>query len=108
MRYNVSYGWPLKPTASWQNPKVILFLFQHNSQARELEISLPRALEIKLVKTLIPSATSPLADLLTSGADSGDVPYLTMVAPPLRGDHPLYYLLPYYPIPEDPQNCKEV
>lgn len=108
MRYNVSYGWTLKPTASWQNPKVILFLFRHNSQARELEISLPRALEIKLVKTLIPSATSPPADLLTSGADSGDVPYLTMVAPHLEGDHPLHYLLPYYPIPEDPQNCKEV
>lgn len=98
MRYNVSYGWPLKPTASWQNPKVILFLFQHNSQARKLEISLPRALEIKLVKTLIPSATSPLADLLTSGADSGDVPYLTMVAPPLRGEPPA--LLPLTLLPD--------
>lgn len=97
MRYNVSYGWPLKPTASWQNPKVILFLFQHNSQARELEISLPRALEIKLVKTLIPSATSPLADLLTSGADSGAVPYLTMVAPHLEGEPPA--LLPLTLLP---------
>lgn len=104
----MSYGWPPKPTASWQNPKVILFLFQHNSQARELETSLPRALEIKLVKILIPSATSPPADLPTSGTDSGDVPYLTMVALHLEGDHLLYYPLAYYPIPEDLQNCKEV
>lgn len=100
MRYTVSYGWPPKLTASWQSHKVILFLFQ----ARELEISLPRALKIKLVKNLIPLATSPTADFLTFCADSGNIPYLTMVA---QSEITPILTLTILPAFEDPQNYRE-